>query len=60
MKRHLITTWILISLFFAAILYADDEQIQTARLKGKNVVMVIPERIFHETEYEWLKEIFER
>ena len=37
-----------------------DEGIHGDSLKRKSIVIIVPSRLFHETEYEWLREIFER
>lgn len=57
MKRRIVILILLISSFLAA-LPAGDEAAEAGPLKGKTIVLILPERYFHETEYEWLKEIF--
>lgn len=48
----------LLVLTFQAALAAGAEAAEAGPLKDKTIVLILPERLFHETEYEWLKEIF--
>jgi hypothetical protein len=44
-----------------AIVLADDEtEKSTGALKGKKIVMIIGNRMFHDLEFHELKQIFER
>ena len=60
MKRNILTICLLISFVFPFTVLASDEQVEEGRLSNKTIVMVVPERLFHESTFDWLKEIFIR
>lgn len=57
MKKRIVIA-LLFFLLFETAWAAGDKPAGSDRLKEKKIVLILPERLFHETEYQWLKEIF--
>lgn len=60
MGKRILIAWILTSLTAAITAFASNEQVEGGRLKDKKIIMIVPERLFHETTFEWLNDIFIR
>ena len=58
MKRYTSLSIVLIMLLSSTVLFAQDQQKNTGKLKGKKIVMIIAARQFQETEFREPKEIF--
>lgn len=60
MKRYVSFFTILIMLLSSTVVFAQDQQKNTGKLRGKKIVMIIAARSFHGTEFLELKKIFDR
>ncbi|OGP86661.1 MAG: hypothetical protein A2031_00685 [Deltaproteobacteria bacterium RBG_19FT_COMBO_43_11] len=60
MKRYMSLSIVLIILLSSTVAFAQNQQKNTGKLTGKKIVMTIAPLQFHGTEFEALKEIFDR
>jgi protease I len=60
MKRYMAWSIVLIMLLSNTAAFAQNQQKNTGKLKGKKIVMIIAQRQFEGTEFKEPKEIFER
>ena len=60
MKRYVPFFFILIMLLSSTAVFAQNQQKNTGKLTGKQIVMIIAQKNFEKPEYEYPREIFER
>ena len=60
MKKYILYSIVLIMLLSLTIVFAENQQKNTGKLSGKKIVMIIAPLQFHGTEFEALKDIFDR
>jgi hypothetical protein len=59
MKRYVSFFTILIVLLSSTVVFAQEQQQKTGKLRGKKIVMIIAKRMFEESEYKYPREIFD-